>query len=64
VVDLTSSTEVSSAGSEVISFAIIERPFVALTTGSNVQYVMDINFESNFYYNPKPSDAFARNMVS
>lgn len=53
------STEEMSLGQEVVCFAIVEKPFVAINGGSNINYSIGLEIHSNFVYNPKLWDAFS-----
>lgn len=53
----------SSWGSEMCVFAIIERPYVNLTTGANVPYVASVNLSSNYAFFPKVADAFTKSIA-
>lgn len=57
-------SELEDMGSELVSFAIIERGFTNLTTGANAVFSMDVAVESNYVFQPKLWDAFARSLDS
>jgi len=43
---------------EIISFAVIERPSVNITTGAIAEYSINMSIGSNFVYWPKAEDPF------
>lgn len=55
-------TEELSLGGEVVAYAIIERPFAALTTGDRMNFVMDVKVSSNYVFHPKLWDAFSNSL--
>jgi len=54
--------EQKDLGGEIVSFAIIERGFVAIDSGVNVQYIMDVSARANYAFSPKLYDAFANSL--
>lgn len=52
-----------SWGSEMCVFAIIERPFVNITTGTNVPYMASLTLNSNYAFFPKIADAFTKSIA-
>lgn len=47
----------------MIVFALIERPFINISTGSNVQYVISMSVASNYAFYPKIADSFTRSVA-
>lgn len=45
-----------------MAYAIIERPFAALTTGDRMNFVMDVKVSSNYVFHPKLWDAFSNSL--
>lgn len=52
-------SEQKDLGGEVIAFAIIEKPFVAIDGNTNINFIMDYRVRANYAFSPKVYDAFA-----
>lgn len=57
-----SSIEEVNLGGEVVAFAIIEKPFISITTGANATWTMDLSVRSNYAFMPKIWDTFSRSL--
>lgn len=60
--DTTTLTEAAVFGGEVIAFAIIEKPFTSISTGSAADWNINVTVRSNYAYMPKLWDAFSRSL--
>jgi len=49
-------------GNEVVFYAIIHTPGININASANTVYAMDCNLHSNYVYNAKVWDAFARSL--
>lgn len=52
----------SEFASELVSFAIIDRPFVNTSTGAVTNFNVDLTVESNYAYYPYATDSFTESL--
>jgi len=60
--DTLANAESQDFGNEVVCFAIIQKPYVALTSGDNVRFIIDVQVNANYIYNPKLWDSFSMSL--
>jgi len=61
--DVTLSKDIEILGNEVVSFAIIDRPFTDVTSGNTISFQMNCQAEANYGFFPIATDAFAESLM-